>query len=155
MALGPNIQAWRLSRKQSVTVLAEQVGLPAASLDAIECGDLDPTASMLERLANALGIPASWLYTNPKHLSLLTTDPDGEASESVAPESTDPVIERVLRGVGEHQELYVLLTALIQSSEPKLLRAAEASLRSLVKQSRQATVPWQSRPPGHFEPPSD
>jgi transcriptional regulator with XRE-family HTH domain len=124
MALGSNIQAWRLSRKQSVTTLAEKVGLQAAALDAIECGDLDPTASILERLANALGIPTSWLYGNPKHLTLLTTDPDGEASESIAPESTDPVIERVLQGVRQDQELYVLLTALIQSGEPKLLRAA-------------------------------
>lgn len=33
--------------------------------------------------------------------------------------------------------------------------AAEVNLRSLLKQSRQATVPRQSRPPGHFEPPSD
>jgi transcriptional regulator with XRE-family HTH domain len=155
MTLGVNIQAWRLSRKQSVTVLAEQIGLPAASLDAIECGELDPTASMLDRLAKALGIPASWLHHHPKHLALLTTDSDGEPAESVAPESADPVIERILRGAGQEQELYVLLTALIQSGEPKLLRAAEASLRSLVKQSRQATVPWQSRPPGHFEPPSD
>ncbi|TLY16734.1 MAG: XRE family transcriptional regulator, partial [Nitrospirae bacterium] len=35
------------------------------------------------------------------------------------------------------------------------LRAAEVSLQSLVKQSKQTTVPWQTRPPGHFEPPAD
>ncbi|MFO0729744.1 MAG: hypothetical protein U0361_01885 [Nitrospiraceae bacterium] len=51
--------------------------------------------------------------------------------------------------------MFVLVTALLQSGDPKLLRAAEVSLRSLVKQAKQATVPWQSRPPGHFEPPSD
>ena len=53
------------------------------------------------------------------------------------------------------RSLYVLLTALMQAGDPKLLRAAEMSLRSLVKQSRQATVPWQQRPSGHFEPPND
>ncbi|TKS60400.1 MAG: hypothetical protein EWM72_01438 [Nitrospira sp.] len=53
------------------------------------------------------------------------------------------------------RSLYVLLTALIQAGDPKLLRAAEVSLRSLVKQSRQAAAPWQQRPSGHFEPPSD
>jgi hypothetical protein len=53
------------------------------------------------------------------------------------------------------RSLYVLLTALMQAGDPKLLRAAEVSLRSLVKQARQATVPWQQHPPGHFEPPSD
>jgi hypothetical protein len=29
------------------------------------------------------------------------------------------------------------------------------NLRSLVKQAKQATIPWQNRPSGHFEPPSD
>jgi len=67
----------------------------------------------------------------------------------------DPVMERILLGAHQERELYVLLTVLLQSGEPKLVKAAEASLRSLVKQSRQASVPWQSRPPGHFEPPSD
>jgi len=41
------------------------------------------------------------------------------------------------------------------SRRPETVAAAEMSLRSLVKQSRQATVPWQQRPSGHFEPPSD
>ncbi|HEV8539855.1 MAG TPA: helix-turn-helix transcriptional regulator [Nitrospiraceae bacterium] len=155
MTLGASIQAWRLSRKLGVATLAEKTGLPAASLEAIESGELDPPASALASLATALGIPVSWLYSDPRHIQLLTTDPDGEPVESPALTSPDPVTERVLHGLEQERELYVLLTALLQSGEPKLLRAAEASLRSLVKQSRQATVPWQSRPPGHFEPPSD
>jgi len=65
------------------------------------------------------------------------------------------VTERVLRGARHERELYVLLTALLQSGDPKLLLAAETSLRSLVKQARRPTIPWQSRPSGHFEPPSD
>lgn len=155
MAIGSTIQAWRLSRRQSVSSLAEKAGLPVESLEAIESGEMDPTASMLEALAQALGIPPSWLYADPRHLTLLTTDSDGEEVLPLATDSVDPVVQQVLLSSRHNRELYVLLTALLQSGEPKLVRAAEASLRSLVKQSRQATIPWQSRSPGHFEPPSD
>ena len=48
-----------------------------------------------------------------------------------------------------------LLTSLLRHGEPKLLRAAEVNLRSLLKQARTSTVPWQNRPSGHFEPPND
>lgn len=155
MPLGPTIQAWRLSKRQSVSVLAEKAGLSSSSLEAIESGELDPPVSLLEALAQAMGIPVPWLYSDPKQLTLLTTDPDGEALFAPSEASVDPVTERVLQSSKEERELYVLLTALLQGGEPKLVRAAEASLRSLVKQSRQATIPWQSRPSGHFEPPSD
>lgn len=155
MPIGSTIQAWRLSKRQSVSGLAEQSGVPAASLEAIENGELDPQASTLEALARALGIPVPWLYGDPKQLALLTTDPDGETVLVPSATSVDPVTERVLQGSRDERELYVLLTALLQGGEPKLVRAAEASLRSLVKQSRQASIPWQSRPSGHFEPPSD
>ncbi|TAJ26384.1 MAG: XRE family transcriptional regulator [Nitrospirae bacterium] len=155
MALGPLIHAWRLSRKQAVSIVAEKAGLSSTSLEAIECGELDPTASTVEALAGALGIPPSWLFCDPAHVKLLTTDPDGEAVATVSHDSLDPVTERVLGASRYERELYVLLTALLQGGEPTLVKAAEASLRSLVKQSRRATVPWQSRPSGHFEPPSD
>jgi transcriptional regulator with XRE-family HTH domain len=155
MPIGTQIQAWRLSRKQSLPTLAEKAGLSAPSLEAIESGEADPPASTLDRLAEGLGIPTSWLHGDPKHLTLLTTDADGDVLTPSLSGSVDPVVERMLLGRHDARELYVLLTALLQGGEPKLIRAAEASLRSLVKQSRQATVPWQSRPPGHFEPPSD
>jgi transcriptional regulator with XRE-family HTH domain len=154
MPIGTTIQAWRLSRKQSLSALADKAGLPAPSLEAIESGEADPSASTLAQLAEGLGIPTSWLFCDPKQVTLLTTDGDGETLTQTH-DPVDPVIAHILAGRHEARELYVLLTALLQSGEPKLIRAAEASLRSLVKQSRQATVPWQSRPPGHFEPPSD
>ena len=139
MPIGPHIQAWRLSRGLSVPAVAAKAGLQAHLLEAIESGDLDPPASTMETLASALGVPTSWLFGDPKHLDLLTADADGDVSEPPGTDAVDPVMERIL--LGAHQ--------------PKLVKAAEASLRSLVKQSRQASVPWQSRPPGHFEPPSD
>lgn len=155
MPVGPNIQAWRLSCGQSVEALAAKAGMPPSSLDAIESGELDPTVSTLEALAAALGIPPSWLHSNPKDLDLVTADPDGDASEPLPTESVDPVTERILLGTWQERGLYVLLTALLQRGDPKLLRAAEINLQSLVKQAKHATVPWQTRPLGHFEPPSD
>ena len=59
------------------------------------------------------------------------------------------------RGSHTDREMYVLLTSLLRHGEPKLLRAAEVNLRSLLKQARTSTVPWQNRPSGHFEPPND
>ena len=153
MSIASNIQAWRLSKRQPVTVLAERAGLPVESLEAIEAGELDPSASMLETLASAIGVPVSWLYGDPAHLERLL-DAD-ERAESAQAGEVDPVTERVLLGSREEHELYVLLTFILMSGEPKLRLAIEASLRSLAKQAKQPTVPWQSRPSGHFEPPSD
>ena len=155
MPIGPHIQAWRLSRGHSVTALATRAGLPAQSLEAIETEQTDPPLSVIESIASALGVPPSWLHGDPKHLELLTADFDGEASDSPPLDTIDPVIEAILTAARHERELYVLLTRLLQAGDPKLIRAAEVSLRSLVKQARQRTVPWESRPPGHFEPPSD
>ena len=155
MPIGLNIQAWRISRRHSLMALATKVGLSVESLEAIEKGQADPSLSMMEAVASALGVPPSWLHGDPKHLELLMADSDGEESESPSVDSIDPVIERILIAAQHERELYVLLTRLLQAGDPKLIRAAEVSLRSLVKQAKQATVPWGSRPPGHFEPPHD
>jgi transcriptional regulator with XRE-family HTH domain len=135
--------------------LATKAGLPVDSLEAIETGQTDPSLSVMETVASALGVPPSWLHGDPKHLELLTADPDGETSDSPSLDTVDPVTEHILIAAHHERELYVLLTRLLQAGDPKLIRAAEVSLRSLVKQAKQATVPWGSRPPGHFEPPND
>jgi len=153
MSLASNIQAWRLSKRQSVAAVAGKAGLTVEALEAIETGELDPAASTLEALASALGVPAAWLHGNPKHMELLIDDDDDGGRTPTA--QLDPVTERVLLGSREEFELYVLLTSILMSGDPKLRLAVEASLRSLAKQAKQPTVPWQSRPPGHFEPPSD
>ncbi len=150
MSLAVNIRAWRLSRQQSVAAVASKAGIAADAVEAIESGEQDPSASMVEALASAIGVPVSWLYSDPKHIELLIEDDEERSTAGV-----DPVRERVLSGAREEVELYVLLTTILQSGEPKLRLAVEASLRSLAKQAKQPTVPWQSRPPGHFEPPSD
>ena len=153
MSIGLFIQCWRLSRNHSIESLSNAARIPNALLEQIEADQTDPTAATIEALASALRVPASWLFDNPRSFEYLFTD----SAEDEEPDRSqlDPVTDRILAGSHTDRSLYVLLTTLIQAGDPKLLRAAEMSLRSLVKQSRQATVPWQQRPSGHFEPPSD
>ena len=153
--IGSFVRAWRVSQKCSESALPERAGIATSLLEALEAEQADPNASTLEALAGALKIPLPWLFIHPAELDLLCKDDDEEPAPLSTVTGADPVLERILVAAGHDRSLYVLLTALMQSGEPKLLRAAEVNLRSLVKQSKQATVPWQSRPPGHFEPPSD
>lgn len=155
MSIGAHIQAWREHRGRSVAEVAAKAGLAPAALEAIESGATDPNVSTLDALASALGIPASWLFADPAQVDLLTTEPDGEDGDPFPSDCADPVVERILRGRRHDPTLYVLLTALLQSEDEKLIRAAEVSLRSLLKQSRTAPLPWQNRRPGNFDPPSD
>lgn len=152
MAIGSQIQAWRLSRGFSPEYLAAEAGIALAALDEIEAESLDPSTGTLERLATAMKIPVAWLFAHPKAFELLFEEPE---EKEEMPDGPDPITERILTSSRMDRSLYVMLTALIQSGEPKLLRAAEMSLKSLVKQCKQSTVPWQNRPSGHFEPPSD
>ena len=155
MSIAPHIQAWRQLRKYSLAKLAQTVNLEEQELENIESGELDPSLSIVEALAEGLGIPAAWLHYEPSAIKLLLADSDDEDHDWLAADSPDPVTTRILLGTRYDRTLYVLLTALLQHGEPKLLRAAEVNLRSLLKQAQKATVPWQSRTPGHFEPPSD
>ena len=153
MSLQVTLQAWRHEKRQSVPALATKAGVSAEQIESIESGETDPCASMLAALAKAIGIPIAWLFHHPNSIKLLLTDSESETPDEL--DSPDAVTERMLCGVQQDRELYLLLTTLIQEGDPKLLRAAEANLRSLVRQARRSTVPWQSRPSGHFEPPSD
>ncbi len=153
--VGNLVRAWRSERKLSEQDLAERAGLPLSLLEAIESERVDPPHSTLAAVAMGLQIPLAWLVTHPSHIELLCGENDDDSDPIARLTGVDPVLERILLSAGHDRSLYVLLTALLQNGDPKLLRAAEVSLRSLVKQLKQATVPWQSRPPGHFEPPSD
>ena len=153
MALGQQIQAWRISGGHSVEALAAESHLQPHLLEEIEAEEVDPSASILEALAAAMKIPPAWLFSHPTSFRTLFDDPEEEGNSP--PAGPDPVTERILAGSRMDRSLYVLLTAIMQSGEPKLLRAAEVNLRSLVKQAKQSTIPWQNRPSGHFEPPCD
>jgi transcriptional regulator with XRE-family HTH domain len=149
MRFGERIGAWRVARRVAPEELARRAGIDPARLDAIERGDEDPTASTVASLASALAIPPGWLHDDPKRLlALIADDEDGTTG-------TDPVTERILAASQVERTLFVLVAQLVCSAEPRLVRAAEVSLLSLVKQIPKTTVPWESRPPGHFEPPSD
>lgn len=153
MSIGQHIQAWRYSKTLSLESLSSKTGIAPALLEEIETDQTDPTATTLNVLAAALQIPSAWLFEHPQAFTNLFTE--SEDYEEPDASHVDPVTDRILAGSRMDRSLYILLTTLMQAGDPKLLRAAEMSLRSLVKQARQATVPWQQRPSGHFEPPSD
>lgn len=149
MRFGERIGSWRVARRVAPEELARRAGIDPARLDAIERGDEDPTASTLASLASGLGVPPGWLHDDPKRLLTLIGD-DGEDTGEL-----DPVTARMLAAAGPERALFALLAQLVCAGEPRLVRAAEVSLLSLVKQIPRTTVPWETRPPGHFEPPSD
>jgi transcriptional regulator with XRE-family HTH domain len=131
----------------------KQAGMVPSSLDSLEAGEVDPTVSTLSAIADVLGIPVSWLYVDPQQLEALILDhPEGETGLA---SSLDPVTEQILRAKRRGQELFRLLAVLIDHGDPRLLKAAEANLRSLVKESRRSPIPWANRQPGNFDPPSD
>jgi len=155
MSIGACIQAWRQARGVSASALAKKAGLTTATVESIEADQTDPSIAVVAAFARILGIPTPWIFEDPKHIELWRDDSDGEHSTTLPVDSPDPVMQQILQATRQDRTLFALLSALVQNGDPKLLRAAEMSLRSLVKQARQATVPWLSRPPGHFEPPSD
>ncbi len=111
MGIGSQIQAWRLTRGHSVEDLASAVALDPQTLEHIEAGEFDPSASILESLATALKIPAAWLFTHPSAFQQLFHDSDEEETNS--PSGPDPVTERILAGSRMDRSLYVLITALM------------------------------------------
>src|SRR5262245_63211790 len=153
MALGQQIQAWRISRSRSVDDLAAEAHLPSHILEDIEAEEVDPSASLLEALAAALKIPPAWLFSHPLAFRILFENPgDGESPPPAGP---DPVTERILAGSQMDRSLYVLLTAIMPSGEHKLVRAAVLTWLSPANHAKQATIPWKISPAGNFEPPTD
>ncbi len=149
------LQQWCQYRQLSLARLSDQTDISLDSLEAISQGGMDPTLSLLDTIATQLAIPTSWLHDDPHVIQQLWNDADDD--EPVLPEdlSIDPLFERMIQLRRDHPELFVLLTNLIHHGDPKLIRAAHVNLQSLSKQIRATTLPWGSRPPGHFEPPSE
>jgi transcriptional regulator with XRE-family HTH domain len=153
VAIGKSIQQWRMKRGLSVKDTERKAELAPPMLDRIESGDLDPTASTLSSIADAFGIPVAWLHADPEQInSLLQED---VLTEEDLHGSADPVTDQILRAKKNHRDLYHLLATLIEHGDPKLLQATEINLKSLVKETRRPPIPWASRQPGNFDPPSD
>ena len=91
MAIGSQIQAWRLSRGFSPEHLAAEAGISLQALDEIEGESLDPSTGTLERLATAMKIPVAWLFAHPNAFDLLFHEPE---EKDDTPNGPDPVTER-------------------------------------------------------------
>ena len=76
MALGQQIQAWRISRGHSIDDLAAESHLLPHVLEDIEAEQVDPSASLLEALAAAMKIPPAWLFSHPTSFHTLFDDPE-------------------------------------------------------------------------------
>jgi transcriptional regulator with XRE-family HTH domain len=149
------LQLWCQYRQLTMAQLADQTGIELKNLESVHQGSLDPSLSMLATIAHGLTIPTSWLHYNPQVIQRVWNDADEDEPELPDPHDIDPIFERMIQVRHEHPDLFVLLTNLVHHGDPKLIRAAQVNLQSLSKQIRATTVPWGSRPPGHFEPPSD
>ena len=84
MALGEQIQAWRISRGRSVVDLASELSLLPHVLEEIEAGETDLSLSRLEALAAALKIPPAWLFSHPTSFRTLFDDPEEDTGSSPA-----------------------------------------------------------------------
>ena len=149
------LQQWCQYRQLTLVQLSDQTGIELQSLESVQNGSIDTSLSLLDLIAKELHIPTSWLHHDPEVVQRIWNDADEEEPELPEDHSIDPIFERMIQVRREHPELFVLLTNLVHHGDPKLIRAAQVNLQSLSKQIRATTLPWGSRPPGHFEPPSD
>ncbi|HSG05980.1 MAG TPA: helix-turn-helix transcriptional regulator, partial [Nitrospiria bacterium] len=124
MSLGAHIQTWRNRRSLSVEELARKSGLSPETLQKLESGKVDPPASSLASIAEALGVPLPWLYTDPHQLDALSEEesPGKPEEDPVLRESADPVLDHILRAKSVERNLFHLLALLIHSGEEKQIR---------------------------------
>lgn len=155
MSLKFHFDQWCQFRGITLRQLAEKTGVQITTLQSIQDGTLEVSLSLFETIAEHLNIPTAWLHYDPRVIQRLWNDPDEENQELPHLPSSDPLFQRIIQASREYQDIFVLLTNILHHGDPKLIRAAQVSLQSLLKQARPTIVPWGSRPPGHFEPPSD
>mgnify|MGYP000221074830 CR=1 FL=1 len=146
---------WCQYRQFTLAQLSNQTDIELKNLESVNNGSMDPSLSLMDTIAKQLHIPTSWLHHDPAVIQRLWNDADEDEPELPNDHSMDPIFERMIQVRHEHPELFILLTNLVHHGDPKLIRAAQVNLQSLAKQIRATTLPWGSRPPGHFEPPSD
>jgi len=155
MSIHQHLSHWCQTKGLSLADLSRQTGVAMPDLQDIQKGEWDPPLSVMTSIAQSLDVPVSWLHNDPRTIQRLWNDPDEDHPEFPDASSTDPIFHRIIQASREYQDIFVLLTSILHHGDPKLIRAAQVSLQSLLKQARPTTFPWESRPPGHFEPPSD
>jgi transcriptional regulator with XRE-family HTH domain len=149
------LRQWCQYRQVTLAKLSDKTSINLQKIESVQNGSLDPSLTLMETIAQELAIPTSWLHYDPQILLRVWNDTDDEEPELPTDHDVDPIFERMIQVRHAHPELFVLLTNLVHHGDPKLIRAAQVNLQSLAKQIRPTTLPWGSRPPGHFEPPSD
>lgn len=155
MSIHQHLSHWCQTKGFSLADLSRQTGVAITNLQDLQKGEWDPPLSVLTSIAQSLDVPVSWLHSDPRTIQRLWNDPDEDNPEFPDVSSTDPIFQRIIRASREYPDIFILLTSILHHGDPKLIRATQVNLQSLLKQARPTTVPWGSRPPGHFEPPSD
>lgn len=155
MSIHHHLGHWCQTRGLSLADLSQQTGVALTNLQDFQKGSWDPPLSVIASIAESLNVPESWLHSDPRILLRLWNDPDEDNPELPDKSSSDPLFQRIIQASRDYQDIFVLLTSILHHGDPKLIRAAQVSLLSLLKQARPTTIPWGSRPPGHFEPPND
>ena len=155
MSIHQHLIQWCQAKGLSLADLSRQTGVAMTKLQNLQKGEWDPSLSVMTSIAQSLDIPVSWLHCDPGTIRRLWNDPDEDNPELPDLSSAEPIFQRIIQTSREYQDIFILLTSILHHGDPKLIRAAQVSLQSLLKQARPTTVPWGSRPPGHFEPPSE
>ena len=156
MAKLHHLSHWCRFRDITLTQLAEKSGIQVEVLRSAQNGSgEDLSLSSLNSIAEQLEIPTPWLHYDPIVIQRLWNSPEEDDPALPPNDIADPLFEQIIDKAREHQDLFLLLTSLVHHGDPKLIRAAQVNLQSLFKQARNVSIPWGSRPPGHFEPPND
>lgn len=155
MRPGERLSQWCQFRGITLSELAGKTGIQLDVLESLHSGTADLSISVMDTIAGHLEIPTAWLHYDPHTIQRLWNDPDEDLPGLPPVSVSDPVFQRIIQASREYQDLFITLTHLLHHGDPKLIRAAQVSLQSLLKQARPTAVPWGSRPPGHFEPPSE
>ncbi|MDR4494588.1 MAG: helix-turn-helix domain-containing protein [Nitrospirales bacterium] len=155
MSIHLHLSAWCQHKGISLADLSRKTGVDLASLQNFQKGEWDPPLSTITTMAQELEVPISWLHSDPRTIQRLWNDPDDDNPELPDPSLSDPIFQRMIDISREYPDIFISLTSILHHGDPKLIRAAQINLQSLLKQARPTTLPWGSRPPGHFEPPSD
>ena len=155
MSIRLYLKHWCQAKGLSLCELSEQTGVATSDLQEFQQGEWDPPLSIVTAIARSLDVPMSWLHYDPLVIQRLWSDPEEDRPTLPDFSSPDPLLQRIIQLNQDYQDHFALLASLLHHGDAKLIRAAQVSLQSLAKQVRPIGLPWGSRPPGHFEPPSD
>lgn len=148
--IGIAIKALRAERGWSLRKLAEEAGVSASLLSAVETGKIVPTVSSLFAVSDALGQPAQSLFPVGRRQAVTARspgpqDPVQEAGETSASESRPldpPAIQPAPRAtVAEEANLKAQPTPPLRTQSPGTEAAARPSRRQIGSPRRRSVRP--------------